>query len=206
MCSLQTNKRKSSRIGRHLVRLWVVERLETRRLLAPLADDGATTLEDATVNINVAANDAEIWAGSTVQVLAPPSHGSAVPGPGTTFNYTPTANYSGSDLFTYGVIAKNLPSTSATVQVKVSPVADAIPLTAHDTTGPANTDLPLRIDVGKSPDTDGSETPPTTVKVSLVPANISFCAAQISAAAIGTYRLHHSAVSRLGPADWVTSP
>jgi len=102
---------------------------------APVAaDDSYTTSEDTPITLNVLANDSDadgnaflLWgytqaANGTVSTDV---NGNLV--------YTPNADWSGTDTFTYTVRDSNGGVDTATVSVDVAPVADAPTLYAHST-------------------------------------------------------------------------
>lgn len=98
-------------------------------------DDGTTIDEDVTTDIDVVDNDYDIDGlidPATVQVISPPSHGSAVPNGDGTVRYDPDWNYTGIDSFTY-TVDDDLGASSniATVTVNVQPVNDA-PIALED--------------------------------------------------------------------------
>ena len=106
------------------------------------ADDAATTLEDASVVVNVLDNDndaldpASSLDPTSVTVLSLPANGSTSVSPLTgAITYTPDPDFYGTDVFTYQVCDNGLPlpaaCASATVTVTVSPVNDA-PMTLED--------------------------------------------------------------------------
>ncbi|MCU0595157.1 MAG: M28 family peptidase, partial [Desulfobacterota bacterium] len=88
------------------------------------ADDAISTPEDTAVNIAVLGNDTDVdSAVLTVTGITQGYHGTVgINGDGT-LSYTPAANYSGSDTFTYTVSDGALTDT-ATVSVMVTPVND----------------------------------------------------------------------------------
>jgi hypothetical protein len=91
---------------------------------APVAAPGsATTKEDTAVAVTLAASDAD---GDTLayMVVAGPSHGS-LSGTGASRTYTPAADYSGTDSFTFKVNDGTDDSAVATVTLTVTPVQDA---------------------------------------------------------------------------------
>ena len=94
---------------------------------APVAvDDSATTAEDTAVVIVLLANDTDIEDDSlSIQGIGQPSNGTVVDNGDGTVTYTPDANFSGSDPFTYSITDGTDPSNVATVSVTVSPVNDA---------------------------------------------------------------------------------
>jgi len=101
------------------------------------ADDSASTLEDNSVVIDLTSNDRFIQSGS-VSIVGNPVNGTVVVNPvdangQTTVNYTPRANFFGSDVFTYTALGLDgVRSNLATVSVTVTPVNDA-PVAVDDT-------------------------------------------------------------------------
>jgi uncharacterized protein (TIGR03382 family) len=95
-------------------------------------DDTATVAEDSNVSVPVLANDTNLVdLPITVTAVSVPAHGTAVV-VGTSVTYTPAANYSGPDSFTYTVTDGNGSSDTATVNVTVTPVDD-VPAATADT-------------------------------------------------------------------------
>ncbi len=93
----------------------------------PMANnDSASVSEDAVVAVNVLANDTDTEDGQnlTVELVAAPSHGSAVLGANRSFTYTPQANFNGSDSFTYRVYDSGGKTTQATVNISIASVND----------------------------------------------------------------------------------
>ncbi len=116
---------------------------------APVASgDVANTPEDNPVLIDVAANDSDVDSGdavdsATLAIVAAPTNGSAVVSAGQ-IQYTPDADYSGSDSFTYTIDDQNgATSNVATVMVNVSGVNDA-PVASDDS---VTTDEDTAVDV-----------------------------------------------------------
>ena len=100
----------------------------------PIAtDDTATTNEDTAVAINVVTNDIDPAADVlTLASVTPATHGTAiVSGPGRV-TYTPSANYNGTDMFTYTVGDGHGHTDTASVTVTIVPVNDA-PAAANNT-------------------------------------------------------------------------
>ncbi|MBX2999576.1 MAG: tandem-95 repeat protein [Caldilineaceae bacterium] len=96
--------------------------------LNPIAvDDSASVNEKTAVAIAVLANDSDVPADTlTITALGMPSHGTAaVSGQPSAVIYTPTLNFSGSDVFTYTVSDKDGGSATATVTVTVNAINDA---------------------------------------------------------------------------------
>ncbi len=97
--------------------------------LAPTAvDDTVSTNEDTAITVAVRGNDTDPNAGDvlTVASVTQGAHGSVVID-GVTGNpiYTPNANFSGSDSFTYTITDAGGLTSTATVNVTVAPVNDA---------------------------------------------------------------------------------
>ena len=116
----------------------------------PLAvDDAADTPEDTPVTIAVLENDSDPDGDPlTVAEVSAPAHGTAAPAAGGTVEYTPEADFHGTDRFTYVVGDGSGLTAQAAVAVTVLPVNDpplatgVIPdqtLEAGD--GPASLDL-----------------------------------------------------------------
>ena len=84
-------------------------------------NDVATVSEDASVTINVLANDT--GTGLTLQSVTDPPHGTAVISAGQVV-YTPDANFHGTDTFAY-TTTDGATSVGAAVTVTVTPVNDA---------------------------------------------------------------------------------
>ena len=92
---------------------------------APVAgDDTATTAEDQSTTIDVLANDSDPD-GDPIKVgsVSDPPHGKAVINANGTIKYTPDANFSGTDTFTYTVTDTDKSDTGS-VTVRVSAVND----------------------------------------------------------------------------------
>ena len=106
---------------------------------------GASNNEDTPVTIDVVANDSDVDGdGLTVQSVTQPSNGSVVNN-GTDVTYTPDADWSGTDSFTYTVTDGVLTDT-ATVTVTVAAVNDA-PVAVDDPAATTNEDTAATIDV-----------------------------------------------------------
>lgn len=96
-------------------------------------DDSASTPEDIGVNISVLDNDSDPD-GDTLSItgFTQPAHGSVTNNGNGTLRYVPSANWNGSDAFTYSISDGNGGSATATVSVTVTPVND-LPDAANDT-------------------------------------------------------------------------
>lgn len=89
-----------------------------------------STPEDVSLSVTLSGSDVEN-SPLTFQIIASPAHGS-LSGTAPNLSYTPTANYSGPDSFTYKAGDGQLQSTVATVSITVNPVDDA-PVAANQT-------------------------------------------------------------------------
>lgn len=108
---------------------------------APVANnDTASTPEDASVKIPVLGNDSDVD-GDTISVSSTtsPSHGSVVVNQDGTITYTPNANYNGVDSFQYTITDGNGGTSTATVNITVTPVNDAPTATGDSKTTPEDT-------------------------------------------------------------------
>jgi len=82
-------------------------------------DDAATTAAGTPVTINVLANDA--GTGLTVAQVTNPSNGGVVINSNNTITYTPNANFTGGDSFTYRITDSFGQTATATVRITVNP-------------------------------------------------------------------------------------
>jgi hypothetical protein len=118
---------------------------------APVAaDDSAATNEDASVLIDVLANDSDVEGDSLTVSPNAPANGTAEVSSGQV-RYTPAPDYTGTESFTYTVNDGNGGTATATVSVTVNPVADA-PV-ANDDSKTTDEDRPVTVAV-KANDTD----------------------------------------------------
>ena len=98
---------------------------------APVAvADSYSVDEDATLSVpaaGVLANDTDVDPGTTLtaQLVSTTTHGSLTLNPDGSFFYTPQANFTGSDAFTYTASDGETSSNAATVTITVNPVNDA---------------------------------------------------------------------------------
>ncbi len=112
---------------------------------APTAnDDNVTTQEDEPVSVTLAGNDPD-GDSLSYSVVKSPSHG-RLSGTAPKLRYSPTANFNGSDSFTFKVSDKKTDSATATVSITIKAVNDAP--TANDDRVIMQEDSPIvRIDV-----------------------------------------------------------
>jgi large repetitive protein len=88
-------------------------------------DDVATTAEDTLVNIPVLANDTDPDADPLTVTAASAANGFVMIKPDGTIDYTPKANFNGTDTITYTISDGNGGTSTATVTIAVTPVNDA---------------------------------------------------------------------------------
>ncbi|MCA9974824.1 MAG: tandem-95 repeat protein, partial [Anaerolineales bacterium] len=95
----------------------------------PLAvDDDVTTAEDTAVTFTVTGNDSDPDGNldvTTTVSTTNPAHGALVNEGNGSFTYTPDANYSGSDSFSYAVCDSEGGCATALVNITIAPVNDA---------------------------------------------------------------------------------
>jgi hypothetical protein len=139
---------------------------------APIARNGAiSTLEDTAVSGSLSATDPD-GDPVTFQIVAQPTRGTVVltnPATGA-FTYTPAANRSGGDSFTFQATDGVLTSNVATVTVDVAPVNDPpvaqnIVVTTEE--GTAGTGLLVALDADGDPLTFSVVTPPANGTVTI---------------------------------------
>ncbi len=142
------------------------------------SNDTATTNEDTPVTIDVLVNDTFGTDGpntGAIVVASNPSHGTATVNNGGTANdptddkitYAPSANYHGTDSFTYTIEDANGDTSTATVTVTITPVNDA-PV-AVDDSYTTSQDTPISIDpVAGDTDPDGDTLTVTKLNGTLV--------------------------------------
>jgi VCBS repeat-containing protein len=137
---------------------------------APLAvDDGYTVGEDTALTIDapgVLANDSDIeGVALSASLVTDPAHGTVTVNADGSFTYTPTADFSGSDSFSYRTSDGLAESNVATVLITVSPVNDA-PVATNDTaTTEANQAVAIAV-LENDNDIDGALNPTTVTIVS----------------------------------------
>ncbi|HJQ41107.1 MAG TPA: Ig-like domain-containing protein [Thermoanaerobaculia bacterium] len=95
------------------------------------ANDSASTNEDAAVTVNVLTNDSDPDHDAlSIRSIAAPANGTAAAN-GNAIVYTPKANFSGSDSFTYTITDRKGGTAGARVNVTIAAVPDA-PVAAAD--------------------------------------------------------------------------
>jgi VCBS repeat-containing protein len=122
---------------------------------APIAvNDLASTPEDFPVNINVLANDSDPDGDMLRVTTASAGNGTVVIRPDGTIDYTPGANFNGTDTISYTISDGMGGFATATVTVDVNPVNDP-PIAMNDSATTAE-DTPVTINVlGNDRDVDG---------------------------------------------------
>jgi serralysin len=88
--------------------------------------------EDTTVEINVLSNDSLDSTGTPVITVSAPTNGTAVVGSGGVITYTPSADFNGTDSFSY-TITQGTKSGSASVNITINPVNDSPVINAAST-------------------------------------------------------------------------
>jgi VCBS repeat-containing protein len=140
--------------------------------------DNYTTNEDVPLTIttpSVLANDTDADKDPLTAVLeTKPTNGTLTLNLNGTFTYTPAANFSGTDSFTYRANDGTANSSSvATVTIAVNAVADVPTLSVTPASGNQNTAIALNINAALT-DTDGSET--LSLQIAGVPTSASLSA------------------------------
>jgi DNA/RNA endonuclease G (NUC1) len=106
-------------------------------------DDSATTNEDNSVTIDVVANDTDVDGDArSLASVGSASHGSVSIVSGKAF-YSPTANYNGSDAFTYVVSDGHGGQATGNVTITINPINDAP--TANSQSASTNSNTPVAI-------------------------------------------------------------
>jgi len=104
---------------------------------APVAQDDTATLdEDHSIHLSIMANDYDIDSDSlSLIIMEQPVHGTLVVNADHTVSYTPLANWSGEDSFSYKLNDSELDSGIATVRLIITAVADAPTLVLSEVGG-----------------------------------------------------------------------
>ena len=117
-------------------------------------NDTATTTEDSPVNIAVLGNDTDPDGDTLSVITAIAANGSVTIRPDGTIDYTPNANFNGTDTITYTISDGDGGVSTATVTVTVVPANDP-PVAVNDATSTGE-DTPVTIAVlGNDTDIDG---------------------------------------------------
>ncbi|MBK7003103.1 MAG: tandem-95 repeat protein [Rhodoferax sp.] len=126
-------------------------------------NDNATLAEDTSFTLSLLANDSDPDGDTlSLTIQSQPAHGTLVKNTDGSYTYTPVANWSGEDSFTYTLFDGTAWSDVASVRLIVTPVADApqLVLTQSPTANTGNEDTAIslsRITAALS-DPDGSQT------------------------------------------------
>ncbi|MGA2670054.1 MAG: Ig-like domain-containing protein, partial [Dehalococcoidia bacterium] len=137
---------------------------------APAAvNDSYTTTKNTTLTVaapGVLSNDTDVDSANLTAIkVTNPSHGSVTLNTNGSFTYTPTANFTGSDSFTYKANDGSLDSNTATVSITVN-TTNSAPAAVNDTyTIAQDTTLTVAAPGVLSNDTDADANTLTAVKV-----------------------------------------
>ena len=165
-------------------------------LAQPVANpDSYTTNEDTTLNVGgngVRTNDNLAGFGNNADaiVLAGPSHGTLTLGQNGNFTYVPSANFNGTDTFTYRLrYPTNNFSNAATVTIVVNPVNDA-PTGVVNRSYTTAEDVPLSI---AAPGVLAGVTDPDGPVTAAVVTNLAASAGTLSLNANGAFTFNPAA-------------
>ncbi len=124
---------------------------------APVAANGsASGNEDTAITGQASASDVDSPS-LTYSVVSGPAHGVLTLQSNGAFSYAPTANYNGSDSFTFKANDGSLNSNTATVSLTINPVNDP-PVTTADTTAASTSgsvSIPVATLLANDTDVDG---------------------------------------------------
>jgi Ca2+-binding RTX toxin-like protein len=143
---------------------------------APIAvDEAYNAIEDVDLVVDAAsgvlANDTDADGDAlTASIVANATSGTVTLNTDGSFNYSPNANFSGSDSFTYVANDGQDDSNTASVSITVAAVADAPTVTTSDATGNENSNVALSLNAALV-DADGSES--LAIQLSGVPATVT---------------------------------
>ena len=125
-------------------------------------DDEFSTSEDTAVDGNVATNDSDLDGDAiTFSAVTEPSNGALIWNTDGTFTYTPDAEFSGTDSFTYQTTDADGATETAEVTINVAAVNDA-PIAENDNTTVAE-DNPVTINVLDNDNDPETETLSVTI-------------------------------------------
>jgi len=131
-------------------------------------DDSESTPEDTPVSINAIANDTDPDGNlnpSSTSIVIDPLHGTLDNNGDGTFEYTPNANYNGTDSFIYEVCDTEPLCNTATVIIVIDPVNDAPVANDDSATTPEDTSIDIDVSVNDT-DLDDNLDPSGAILVS----------------------------------------
>ncbi|NQZ12284.1 MAG: tandem-95 repeat protein, partial [Algicola sp.] len=109
------------------------------------ATDTITVNEDTLINIDVLANDSDAESGTLSITSQSALHGTVTVSSGPSLDYTPTADYNGADVITYGISDGTGGTATGIVNITVDPVNDA-PVVTGETVS-LNEDTSINVNV-----------------------------------------------------------
>lgn len=131
-------------------------------------DDTATTAEDTAITVNVLSNDEDADGDTlTVTVTSDPQDGTAFVNLDGTITYTPNENFFGNDSLVYSVDDGNGGSTTATLEITVTPVNDNPVASNDNATTTQDTSVTINV-LENDADGDGDD---LTVAITSTPQN-----------------------------------
>ena len=137
-----------------------------------VADSYPTVTEDTSFSGNLGANDTQSGDGGNVwNIVTPPLHGSVIVNLDGTFTYTPDADYTGTDSFTYKLCDTDNDCSSATVSLTVLPVNDPPVISDVPKSGTEDSDITFASVDFISKYTDTENDPMTQIRIVSLPAN-----------------------------------
>jgi LPXTG-motif cell wall-anchored protein len=140
---------------------------------APVASiDTSTVSEDGTVKVSVLNNDSDVEGDTlTITSVTNPAHGTVIINEDGTISYTPDANYSGTDSFSYTISDGHGGTSTSTVNVTVNAVNDKPTVGDISKSGLEDTNISFTLDdfSSKFADIDGDSL--AKIKIESLPVN-----------------------------------